>query len=213
VKSICLALSLLCTCAGQAFSQDVHVANSQWDAYPAASAHLDRAAIAAPDIGTTAIQTVLDFVTQTNWYAVTYGLYGSALSKSKFGAGIGYFYSLTKYTVAGVRLEMIDGDFWMPDGSMTLQLPISIGQHVVITPLAFVGVGVPIAGAKVFNIQTPGHARDNNGNPSTIYGIGFATRLFGFSKWDISEVADIESWSGFPGVQFRFGLAFHHKHK
>jgi hypothetical protein len=197
IKNLRLIISLACLIAGQAFAQTTLVVPAPHKV--------------TSDIGVEGESTLVSIVTRTNWYVVPYGLYGSGLSKYKYGGGLGYFYPLNRFAVAGTRLEYLNGDFWMPDISGTLQLPLRIGKYIEVTPLTFTGIGIPITGGKVFGLQLPGHARDNNGSTSTIFGIGLGIHVVDLGHYELGGVADYETWSGFPGHQWRFGLTLHHK--
>lgn len=142
------------------------------------------------------------------WYAV-YAMKAPALEK-KWGGGIGAFWNVadSKYLLAGARLDYVNGGFWMPSGNMTLQMPINLSKWVTITPLAYAGMGIPVSGATIGTIRVPGSVHNNNGEPTAITGIGAALRLFSYKNATFDAVYDREQWSGFPGWQERFGLAF-----
>src|SRR5581483_5401919 len=78
----------------------------------------------------------------TNWYFAGFGLHAPSLRK-KWGGGIGAFYPISTYVVTGVRLDYVDGDFWMPSGNVTLQLPITpikSWSWFTLTPIGYGGV-------------------------------------------------------------------------
>jgi hypothetical protein len=145
----------------------------------------------------------------TNWYFAAYGLYAPKLDQ-KYGGGIGAFYPLSKYIVTGLRMDYVDGGFWMPSGNATLQLPIKIFPWLTITPFGYAGIGIPISGATWGDITIPGNYHNNNGEPTAILGYGAAVHLWGSkdNKYNIELVGDQESWSGFPGQQIRVGALF-----
>lgn len=160
------------------------------------------------------------FSNNTNWIAETHFLYAPALH-DRFGGGIGYFYQVNNYVLTGVRLDWVDGGFWMPSGNATLQLPLhpfthfpflpSLIKNAQVTPFAYAGIGIPVSGAKIGSVTVPGSLRDNNGEATAILGQGLALRIYAptTDAWNISLAGDRETWSGFPGVQYRFALLFH----
>lgn len=162
-----------------------------------------------------ATQQLWDAITssKTNWNFEVHGLYASAL-KDKWGGGAGAFFALTDNVLAGVRLDWVDGGFWMPSGNVTLQLPIrpiKSWRGLVITPITYAGVGVPVSGATFGSITVPGELRNNNGQATAILGVGGAVLLYApkGGSWSLNAVGDYETWSGFPGSQIRFGLDIH----
>lgn len=159
----------------------------------------------------------------TNWVAPAYGLYAPAL-KNKYGGGVGYFYSVSTYVSTGIRIDSVNGSFWMPSGSATLQLPLhplsrftslpAWLSEVQITPLAYAGIGLPLSGAVIGSVTVPGKVpTDNNGEATAIIGQGVALQVYAPTNgaWNIDVVADRETWSGFSGTQYRVGGAFHLK--
>ena len=157
----------------------------------------------------------------SNWVGTAYGLYAPALSK-KIGGGVGYFYQVNEYVLAGARIDYVNGGFWMPSGNATFQLPLhplksftwfpSWLSGLKVTPFAYVGIGVPISGAVIGNITVPGTSpTDNNGQATAIIGQGASLQVYAPTNgsWNISILGDRETWSGFDGTQYRFGLAFH----
>jgi hypothetical protein len=129
---------------------------------------------------------------------------------------------VNNYVMAGVRLDFVDGGFWMPSGNATLQLPLhplksltslpSWLTSVKATPFAYVGIGVPVSGAVIGSVTVPGSKpTDNNGQATAILGQGFSLQIYAptSGKWNVSILGDRETWSGFTGTQYRFGLAFH----
>ena len=163
----------------------------------------------------------------TNWYGVIYGLYAPKLDK-KAGFGAGVFYPVSKYVVGGVRLDFVDGGFWMPNGTVTFQIPLhplsffgGSWSNVVVTPFAYAGIGLPLSGATIVTTSgtatIPGTIRDNNGQATAITGEGVAVILWHRStpttSWwqpvSAGAIFDIEQWSGFPGSQYRLGAEVH----
>ena len=150
----------------------------------------------------------------TNWYIGVYGLYAPKLQKH-LGFGFGAAYPLSEYVITTVRIDYINGGFWMPSGNATLQIPISIPvpasittNKIMLTPFAYAGVGIPVGGAS-----------GNNGQATGILGTGAVLNLWTSStpspKWysidSVKLVGDIEKWGGFDGNQYRLGLFINKK--
>lgn len=148
---------------------------------------------------------------ETNWLFEAHGLYAPSLAQ-KYGGGVGVLFPLSDYVVTGIRLDYVDGGFWMPSGNVGLQLPIKLPfLGLKVTPFGYAGIGVPVSGATFGSIQIPGRPPvDNNGQPTAIIGYGAALRLWtsadGSKLFDLA--GDTESWSGFPGQQYRFAALF-----
>jgi hypothetical protein len=146
----------------------------------------------------------------TNWFWVPYGLYAPGL-KHKAGGGIGLFWPVSQGGVVdfytGVRVDYVDGGFWMPSGNATLAEPINVASWFQITPLTYAGIGVPLSGATIGNIKVPGQAKDNNGQATAILGYGISILIYQpvSQSWSIGLIGDAENWSGFPKQQWRFG--------
>ncbi len=158
--------------------------------------------------------TIMDALSASvsNSYFVVYGMHAKALPKA-WGGGVGWFNPLSQYFVTGVRVDYVDGSFWMPSGSATLQLPIKF-SGITLTPLAYAGVGVPLSGAKISlgnlaSFTVPGTTRDNNGQVTAITGVGLSVDIYNGANWNLKAVYDAETWTGFSGVQQRFGLGYH----
>lgn len=159
-----------------------------------------------------ALQDLWEAVTSgnTNWYFEAHALYAPKLA-SKYGGGIGAYYPLSPYVVAGLRCDWVNGGFWMPSGNATLQVPIKpfkFWPKFSITPFGYAGVGIPLSGATFGDFSVPGASTDNNGEPTAILGYGAAIGLWK-NKADnmgLALVADVEKWSGFEGRQYRGGL-------
>jgi len=163
------------------------------------------------------LQMILDslYTGRTNWYLEAHGLYADKLQQH-YGGGAGFFYPLSEYVVTGIRADWVDGGFWMPSGNATLQVPLRPIHGLpwfVVTPFGYAGIGVPVSGATIANIKVPGKSIDNNGEPTAILGYGGALLLYApkGGNWSMNAVFDRETWSGFPGFQYRAGLAFHKK--
>lgn len=148
----------------------------------------------------------------TNWYFPVYGTYASQL-KEKWGGGFGAFYPLSDYILAGVRMDYIDDELWMPSGNATLQVPLHPFKWLTITPLGYAGIGIPISGATFGDYTVPGSIHNNDGQVTAIYGYGVAVGIYKSkdAKWSLSAFWEHEKWSGFPGSQEHGGLALHVK--
>ena len=163
------------------------------------------------------LQDIFNQAISTNWYFALYYLHAPGLLH-KEGGGIAALTPLSTYVLTGIRVDYVDGNFWMPSGQATLQLPItpiSSWKWLTFTPFGFVGVGVPVSGATVSGVVIPGHPpKDNNGQPTAILGLGASISIWknssSTSKFkSIEIVGDKETWTGFAGQQYRIGLAGH----
>lgn len=148
---------------------------------------------------------------QTNWLFEAHGLYAPQLQK-KYGGGIGIFFPLSQYVFTGIRLDYVDGGFYMPSGNAGLQLPMTIPFiNTKVTPFGYAGIGVPLSGATIGSFTIPGKPpTDNNGQATAILGLGGAIRLYTSSDGNklVDLAGDIEQWSGFPGNQYRGAIVF-----
>jgi hypothetical protein len=92
-----------------------------------------------PDV----IHTWTDFLgnATSNIIVVPYGIASTDLKK--FGGGFALGYELSPNVVPFLRIENYNGDFFMPSGTVQLQVPIKFGSFVVV-PLAYTGVAVPL---------------------------------------------------------------------
>ncbi|MDE2104755.1 MAG: hypothetical protein KGL39_46390 [Patescibacteria group bacterium] len=160
------------------------------------------------------VQQIVDAIKSgnTNWWFEAHGLYAPGLQK-KTGGGLGAFWNISQYVYTGVRIDYVNGGFWMPSGSATFQLPIQIFSWLQFAPLGYTGIGIPLSGATVGSVTLPGQTpKDNNGQPTAILGYGAAIRIANInttSKWlpkHIDLIGDREIWTGFSGQQFRLGL-------
>ena len=165
----------------------------------------------------TDIKEIATFLTNggTNWYICGYGMYAKDLQK-QYGGGIAAMYPINKYLLTGLRCDFVDGGFWMPSGTVGLQLPVTPFSSMPwfqVTPIIYAGVGLPVSGAKLGSVTVPGSIKDNNGQATAITGVGGAILLYApkGGNWSMELVGDIEQWSGFPGSQIRLGPAVHIK--
>lgn len=172
-----------------------------------AAAPLEKQGILASPSVQAGFQQVLDamFTGNTNWYAVTYGLYAPGLD-DKWGGGLGVFWPLNEYALIGTRLDYLDREFWMPSGNATLQLPLKVGK-MAFTPFVYAGVGIPLDGADAVGDTS----EDINQEPCAILGYGLALKIYASEKWGIGLVGDVETWTGFPERQYRLGAVINIK--
>jgi hypothetical protein len=77
----------------------------------------------------------------TNIIVVPYGI--ASEDFKKFGGGVALGYELSANVVPFLRLENYNGDFFMPSGTVQLQIPIHFGSFTIV-PLAYTGVAVPL---------------------------------------------------------------------
>lgn len=144
---------------------------------------------------------VWDFLTQgSNYVFATYGIY-NATSES-FGGGIGAGYKLSEFVVPTLRLDYINHRFYVPSGSLQLQVPVTVLGKVRVTPFAFSGI------ATLLNAGS-----GDNGNVIGIFGLGGSISLVkGHDKWYVPDylLFDYEKWTGggFNDDQYRFGVGF-----
>ena len=141
----------------------------------------------------------------TNWHFIPFGLYAPGLD-NKYGGGLAAFYPVSEFFLAGLRLDYVDGGFYMPSGNATLQYRFQ-WKFIELTPFGYAGIGVPLSGAKIGDFTVPGHVRDNNGEPTAILGYGVALRVYQTRDLRLDLVIDREKWTGFPDYQYRCGLA------
>lgn len=77
----------------------------------------------------------------SNVIVVPYGI--ASTDFKKFGGGVAVGYELSQNVVPFMRIENYNGDFFMPSGTIQLQVPIKFGS-LVLVPLAYTGVAVPL---------------------------------------------------------------------
>ncbi len=101
----------------------------------------------------------------------------------------------------------------MPSGNATFQVPLQLAPWLRITPLGYLGAGVPVSGAVIGGTKLPGTVpKDNNGQLTGIIGYGLDIHLWSNAAktWSVGIVADRETWTGFSGSQYRFGIGLNH---
>lgn len=170
-----LALLAVCACALTGYSQIVTV-----------KTNTSPPTLEGPGI------IALNFLSQgTNWSVAPYGLYDTHTKKG--GAGIAALYHVTPVLAAGMGLDYINHEIWMPSGDVQIGLPITIMGKVKLTPLAYTGLSTSISGRG-------GH----NGDAVGIFGAGMAGTVYKnlsvFSAW--------EKRSTFEGELIRFGISW-----
>lgn len=166
----------------------------------------------SPTIGG-GVQEIMNAIsTGTNLLWEVHGLYASGLSK-KYGGGVGVVWPFTTYVFTSIRIDWVNGGFWMPQGNVGVQLPIHVFKGtfgtngLTITPFTYAGVAVPLSGATIGSVTLGGSPPlSNDGQPTAILGAGAAIELY--APWHLNAVADIEEWTGFPSKQVRFGALF-----
>lgn len=115
----------------------------------------------------------------TNIIVVPYGI--ASTDFTKFGGGVALGYQLSPNVVPFIRLENYNGDFFMPSGTVQLQVPVHFGSFTIV-PLAYTGIAVPL-GDKHINDPVIG-----------IVGTGAALRLG--SKFDLIASYEMRTASG-----------------
>lgn len=138
--------------------------------------------------------SLLDFIgaSSTNWYGATYGIYDQQ-SKTG-GAGVGLAYSLADQVIMPtVRLEYIDSQVWLVNGSLELRPPQKWLGRFPVRPFATGGVATPFSGKE-----------GSNGDVVGLVGIGASTRLG--ERWGLIGAAEWRTGGGFSGWQYRLGL-------
>ena len=134
----------------------------------------------------------LNFLTQgTNWSIAPYGLYDTHTKMG--GAGLAALYSVTEVFSAGMGLDYINDEIWMPSGNVQLGLPMTIMGKVKVTPLAYTGLSTSISGRG-----------DRNGDAVGIFGAGMGAGVYKH----LSVFAAWEKRSTFEGELVRFGLSW-----
>ena len=163
---------------------------------------------APPATAQSAVQSFIDAVKggSTNWYVAAYGIYAKGLTH-KYGFGVAEFYPLSTYVVSGLRVDYCDGAFWMPAATATLQMPLQLVSWLNVTPFVIGGVAFPLSGASFGNLRIPGQVpTDNNGQPTAIVGAGAAVHIGSISGVRLALAGSMETWSNFPGQQYRLGV-------
>ena len=149
------------------------------------------------NIDTTAFNEVLNFLGQgSNWIVAPYGIYANSKDlKNHAGGGLAVAYKLSDFVVPALRIDYVGSEFWMPSGSLQLQLPIhpTSSTNFAIIPFTFGGIATPLSGGGSANHDAVG-----------ILGVGAAVRIT--AHLDI--LADVERWTAYSGQQYRFGFAW-----
>lgn len=77
----------------------------------------------------------------TNIIVIPYGI--ASEDFKKFGGGVAVGYELSPNVVPFLRVENYNGDFFMPSGTVQMQVPFHLGSFTAI-PFAYTGVAVPL---------------------------------------------------------------------
>lgn len=141
----------------------------------------------------------IDLLTSiSTWTNLTLGAYGIYDTGTKAGgAGVVALYNATPFIAGGVGLQYLNDELWMPSGQVQFQAPFTIAGKVKVTPLAFTGIGTPIAGGGDRNFA-------DNHSVVGIFGAGLAVRTT--EHLDLFVAA--AKWTSFEGEQWYFGLAY-----
>ncbi len=115
----------------------------------------------------------------SNLIVVPYGIASTDLKK--FGGGLAVGYELSANVVPFLRIENYNGDFFMPSGTVQLQIPVHLGSFTVI-PLAYTGIAVPLGNSHI------------NDPVIGIVGTGAAVRLG--AKFDLLVAYETRTASG-----------------
>lgn len=139
---------------------------------------------------------IYDVFSHTN---VAIALFGERdMTDDTYGGGVAFGYKLTPFVMPVVRVDFLQDrngnvQVFQPQFNLQLQVPITIANKVIVTPLGFTGVAIPLSGRG-----------DNNLDPVFVIGTGAAIHLKD-KKWGI--VGDYEHWSGggYNNNQIRVG--------
>jgi len=129
----------------------------------------------------------------TNLWAVAYGTYST--SDRHWGGGLALAYEVTPVVATGLRIDYLNGGFYMPSLNLQLQIPVTV-YGVTVVPFGIAGAAMPIAGAG-----------PQNGSAIAIMGVGLAVRVYDKPNHRVSVdgILDWERWNGI-GNQVRVGI-------
>jgi len=138
------------------------------------------------------VSTWLNFLSNTssNWTVAPFVVFVNDDIDS-VGGGIAAMYSLNQYALTGLRMDYVNDELWMPSINVTLQLPIRVANKLTVSPFVISGLATPL-----------GEREEDNGEAVGIFGGGLAVQV----KKNFGLVYDSEIWTGFSGVQHRFGI-------
>ena len=121
--------------------------------------------------------------------------------KHVWGVGIAALYPVSQYSFAGLRLDYLGGQFWMPSCTVGLKADMQILGHNV-TPFTIGGAIFPVS-----------DAGDRNGQVGAIVGAGITANIWQSddSKKSLNLFYACEKWTIFDGVIHRPGVAFSFK--
>jgi hypothetical protein len=139
------------------------------------------------------LDSVLSAITTaTNWTVAPFMtvVRDNESDRTLYGAGVAGIFNLTSKAATMIRVEELEGDFYMVSANLQLQFPFDAFQgNARITPFGFFGAALPWGG----------HVRDG------LIGIAGAGWDVSFPKvsshWSVAF--DLEYWSDRPGVQWR----------
>lgn len=137
--------------------------------------------------------------TATNWGVTMFGIYTPKSSNPEkhgggvWGVGALALYNFNQYMGAGVGIDWLDNEVTMPSAQFQVQAPFRIGgtNGIIIRPVAFTGVSIPVAG------DSP-----DNGTVEGLVGAGLALDIYkGFKVFYA-----IEQRTGQPASWQLFGV-------
>ena len=117
---------------------------------------------------------------------------------SKWGAGIAALYPINPYSFAGLRLDYMGDQFWMPSCTVGLKADLTILGKFNVTPFTIGGAIFPLSGSS------------QDGSVGAIVGAGFTSCLWKSDdgKRAFNVFYAVEKWTLFQGVIHRPGVAF-----
>lgn len=117
---------------------------------------------------------------------------------SKWGAGVAALYPINAYSFAGVRLDYLGDQFWMPSCTVGLKADLTILGKYNVTPFTIGGAIFPLSGST------------QDGQVGAIVGGGFTSCLWKSEdgKRAFNVFYAVEKWTLFQGVIHRPGVAF-----
>ena len=137
------------------------------------------------------VQRVLAFLAQgSNWIVAPYGIYD--MTTKSAGGGVALAYKVSDFVLPTLRLDYINGDVFMPSGTVQLQMPIKVTTNIWLTPFLFGGVATAVTGSGA------------DGTAIGIFGLGGDIRItehFGI-------LGDWEKWSSHEQLRFGFHWKF-----
>ena len=122
----------------------------------------------------------------------------SAGVSSSWGAGVAALYPINDYSFAGVRLDYLGDQFWMPSCTVGLKADLTLLGKYTITPFTVGGAIFPVSGST------------QDGGVGAIVGGGFTSCLWKSTdgRRAFNVFYAVEKWTLFSGVIHRPGVAF-----